>query len=89
MVEEAEESREEKVTMKQEQDDTPQPDSERSGIMMSMHGDAIMIILFTSLGMVEEAEESREEKVTVKQEEDDTSQPDSEHSGIMMLMVTQ
>ena len=36
MVEEAEESREEKVTVKQEEDDTPQPDSERSGIMMSM-----------------------------------------------------
>ena len=35
MVEEAKESREEKVTVKQE-DDTPQPDSERSGTMMSM-----------------------------------------------------
>ena len=36
MVEEAEESGEEKVTVKQEEDDTPQPDSEHSGIMMSM-----------------------------------------------------
>ena len=36
MVEEAEESRKEKETVKQEEDDTPQPDSECSGIMMSM-----------------------------------------------------